>query len=108
MAYGIFVPHLRIAPPALEVWHLNHWATREILEQFLKTLPTPNTPSELHWPLCTTQRGCIAIKILKMTFQLRKFILKFKKVGGFLGGSVVKTLPASAGEMGSIPGPGSC
>lgn len=55
VAYGIFVPQLRIASPALEVWRLNHWATREILEQFLKTLPAPNTPNELHWPLCTNQ-----------------------------------------------------
>ena len=53
-------------------------------------------------------RGCISVNIFKITFKLRKFILKFKKVGGFLGGSVVKTLPANAGETGSIPGPGRC
>ena len=28
--------------------------------------------------------------------------------GDFPGGSVVKTLPANAGDMGSIPGLGSC
>ena len=27
---------------------------------------------------------------------------------GFTGGSVVKNLPASAGDMGLIPGPGRC
>ena len=29
-----------------------------------------------------------------------------KKNVGFLGGSVVKNLPANAGDTGSIPGPG--
>ena len=29
-----------------------------------------------------------------------------KRGGGFLGGSVVKNLPANAGDTGSIPGPG--
>ena len=30
-----------------------------------------------------------------------------KNMGGFAGGSVVKNLPANAGDMGSSPGPGS-
>ena len=29
-----------------------------------------------------------------------------KNMGGFAGGSVVKNLPANAGDMGSIPDPG--
>ena len=32
--------------------------------------------------------------------------LDIKTMGDFIGGLVVKNLPASAGNMGSIPGPG--
>ena len=43
-----------------------------------------------------------------MTLKIapNKEILIIKKVGDFPGGTVVKNLPANAGDMGSSPGPG--
>ena len=34
MAYGILVPRpgIELMPPAMEVWSLNHWPTREVLD----------------------------------------------------------------------------
>ena len=37
-----------------------------------------------------------------------KLNIKVIKLGGFPGGTVVKNLPANAGDMGSSPGPGRC
>ena len=55
---------------------------------------------------------CITVNIPKETkgkdqpfFQWSKSILEIKEKG-FPGGSVVKNLPANAGDMGSSPGPG--
>ena len=30
-------PGIRPVPPAMEVWHPNHWATREFLHHYLNT-----------------------------------------------------------------------
>ena len=46
------------------------------------------------------------VKILKKNVNQIQQYIKRIHYGGFPGGPVVKNLPASAGDMGSSPGPG--
>ena len=48
-------------------------------------------------------RKCIFLEIIKC---VHKFSHKNVLIEGFPSGSVVKNLPANAGDTGSIPGPG--
>ena len=63
-------------------------------------------PTFLH-SLCLTsltkEPNPLLLTVWKTTLS---WAAKKKKKGGFPGGTVVKNLPANAGDMGSSPGPG--
>ena len=55
---GILVPQSRIksVPPALGVWSLNHWTTRQVLGD----PALANDLSMLPWSLLSSRLGCSA------------------------------------------------
>ena len=87
-------PGIEPGPPALGVWSLTHWTTREVSWGPLLEMPREESGVglPLHSPewsvthsLATADKNCL---------------------WDFPGGAVVKNLPANAGDMGSLPGPG--
>ena len=59
------------------------------------------------YSICDTSLSCTFVKHIFLYVYLIKYAcLRKTKIRGFPGGAVVKTLPFSAGGVGSIPGQG--
>ena len=108
---------------------LYRWATRKlVIFSFFEDLPANvivYLVSTIHWDWEIIRIGNFFFNLLSqalikydtnskitVAWTRFRFCLSLNNVGmcnpglGFPGGSVVKNLPASAGDMGSIPGPG--
>ena len=102
-------PQVTLEMEQLWLWQLQ-FASHFMLHHFSVVVPgllwhgLVSTHSEIQeWPLFITCRWA-STQVSNFLFSLRCGLKMYEQ--DFLGGAVVKNLPANAGDVGSSPGPG--